>query len=110
VTGSSRGLGSAIARRLARDGFAVAVNDRHGGEQALAVVGAIREWGGVAETFPADITDAASRSMLRNHEKFPSVSRYTGPGGNADGWVEIYLEPGIDGGLAVGYLTRHTTL
>ena len=57
VTGSSRGLGSAIARRLARDGLAVAVNDRHGGEQALAVVGAIREWGGVARAFPADITD-----------------------------------------------------
>lgn len=52
----------------------------------------------------------ASRSMLRNHEKFPSVSRYTGPGVNADGWVEIYLGPGIDRGLAVGYLTRHTTL
>ena len=57
VTGSSRGLGGAIARRLARDGLAVAVNDRHGGEQALAVVGAIREWGGVAQAFPADITD-----------------------------------------------------
>ena len=52
----------------------------------------------------------ASRSMLRNHEKFPSVSRYTGPGVNADGWVEIYLGPGIDRGLAVGYLTRYTTL
>ena len=29
VTGSSRGLGSAIARRLARDGLAVAVNGLH---------------------------------------------------------------------------------
>ena len=46
--------------------------------------------------------------MLRN-EKFPSVSRYTGPGVNADGWVEIYLRPGIDRGLVVRYLTRHTT-
>lgn len=51
----------------------------------------------------------ASRSMLRN-EKFASVSRYTGPGVNADGWVEIYLGPGIDRGLAVGYLTRHNPL
>jgi 3-oxoacyl-[acyl-carrier protein] reductase len=39
VTGSSRGLGSAIARRLARDGLAVAVNDARG--EALAVVGAM---------------------------------------------------------------------
>ena len=44
VTESSRRLGDAIARRLARGGLAVAVNDLHGGEQALAVVGAIREW------------------------------------------------------------------
>ena len=32
--------------------------------------------------------------MLRN-EKFPSVSRYTCPGVNADGWVEIYLRPAL---------------
>ena len=36
VTGSSRGLGAVIARRLARDGFAVAVNGRPGDEQELA--------------------------------------------------------------------------
>jgi len=57
VTGSSRGLGSAIALRLARDGLAVAVNDRHGGAQALEVVGAIRDDGGVADAFAADVTD-----------------------------------------------------
>jgi NAD(P)-dependent dehydrogenase (short-subunit alcohol dehydrogenase family) len=42
VTGSSRGLGSAIARRLASDGLAVAVNGLHGDAQALEVA-AIRE-------------------------------------------------------------------
>jgi 3-oxoacyl-[acyl-carrier protein] reductase len=57
VTGSSRGLGSAIALRLARDGLAVAVNDRYGGADALAVVEAIRDEGGVADAFPADVTD-----------------------------------------------------
>ena len=36
VTGSSRGLGRAIADRLAADGLAVAVNDAHGGERAVA--------------------------------------------------------------------------
>jgi 3-oxoacyl-[acyl-carrier protein] reductase len=34
VTGSSRGLGAAIARRLAHDGLAVAVNGRRGDGQA----------------------------------------------------------------------------
>ena len=37
MTGSSRGLGAVIARRLARDGFAVAVNGPPGDEQVAAV-------------------------------------------------------------------------
>lgn len=57
VTGSSRGLGSAIARRLARDGLAVAVNDVRGDARALEVVGAIRDDGGIADSFTADVTD-----------------------------------------------------
>jgi 3-oxoacyl-[acyl-carrier protein] reductase len=57
VTGSSRGLGAAIARRLARDGFAVAVNGRTGDEQVAAVGCAIRDDGGAAEGFCADVTD-----------------------------------------------------
>lgn len=57
VTGSSRGLGSAIARRLGRDGFAVAVNGLHHDEPALEVVRAISSSGGVADFFPADVTD-----------------------------------------------------
>jgi 3-oxoacyl-[acyl-carrier protein] reductase len=57
VTGSSRGLGSAIARRLARDGLAVAVNDVHGGALAVEVVRFIRDDGGVADAFTGDVTD-----------------------------------------------------
>jgi len=57
VTGSSRGLGSAIARRLAEDGLAVAVNGLRDGAQARAVVDAIQGAGGVAGTFAADVTD-----------------------------------------------------
>jgi len=57
VTGSSRGLGAVIARRLARDGFAVAVNGRSGEEQVAAVGRALREDGGAAEGFCADVTD-----------------------------------------------------
>ena len=59
VTGSSRGLGRAIAHRLAADGLAVAVNDAHGGERAAAVAAAITEEGGVAAAFGADVTNEA---------------------------------------------------
>jgi 3-oxoacyl-[acyl-carrier protein] reductase len=56
VTGSSRGLGRVIAQRLARDGFAVAVNGID--EDAThRVAAAIRGDGGRAEAFIADVTD-----------------------------------------------------
>ena len=57
VTGSSRGLGAVIARHLARDGFAVAVNGRPGDEQVDAVARAIRDDRGTAAGFGADVTD-----------------------------------------------------
>jgi 3-oxoacyl-[acyl-carrier protein] reductase len=57
VTGSSRGLGRVIAQRLARDGRAVAINGLHGDGQMSKVVDGIRDAGGVAEAFPADVTD-----------------------------------------------------
>jgi 3-oxoacyl-[acyl-carrier protein] reductase len=57
VTGSSRGLGKAIAQRLARDGLAVAVNSLTSDAQAQQVARAIRDDGGVAAAFAADVTD-----------------------------------------------------
>ena len=57
VTGSSRGLGAVIARRLAGDGFAVAINGRPGDEQVAALGRGIRAEGGTAEGFCADVTD-----------------------------------------------------
>ena len=57
VTGSSRGLGRAIARRLARDGFAVAVNGLDGDGQTFLVADEIRADGGTAAVFTADVTD-----------------------------------------------------
>jgi 3-oxoacyl-[acyl-carrier protein] reductase len=64
VTGSSRGLGSAIAARLARDGLAVAVNDVRGDGRARDVAGAIRAGGGVADAFTADVTDELQVTKL----------------------------------------------
>jgi 3-oxoacyl-[acyl-carrier protein] reductase len=57
VTGSSRGLGAVIARRLARDGFAVAVNGPPGDERVAAVGRGICDEGGTAVGFCADVTD-----------------------------------------------------
>ena len=64
VTGSSRGLGRAIAERLAADGLAVAVNNVHGGERAGEVAEAIRSRGGLAEAFGADVTDEQQIAAL----------------------------------------------
>jgi 3-oxoacyl-[acyl-carrier protein] reductase len=46
-----------IARRLAHDGLAVAVNGRRGDGQARDVGRSIRDDGGVADAFLADVTD-----------------------------------------------------
>lgn len=64
VTGSSRGLGRAIAARLGRDGLAVAVNALHDDERVREVVDGIRGDGGVAGAFPADVTDEAEAARL----------------------------------------------
>ena len=64
VTGASRGLGAAIARRLATDGWAVAVGCHAGLAQARRVVADIREAGGTAREFAADVTDEAEVRRL----------------------------------------------
>ncbi len=74
VTGSSRGLGAAIARRLARDGLAVAVNGRPGDEQAREVSRSIRADGGAAEAFGADVTDEQQVAAL-----VAAITRHFGP-------------------------------
>jgi len=56
VTGAAQGLGAAIARALAGE-HAVAVNDLPGSAAGAAVAARIRETGGTAEFFGADVTD-----------------------------------------------------
>lgn len=58
VTGGSRGIGAAIAQRLARDGAAVAITYASSSEQAEQVVASIRAAGGKALAIQADAQDA----------------------------------------------------
>jgi 3-oxoacyl-[acyl-carrier protein] reductase len=58
VTGGSRGIGAAIAKRLAADGAAVAVTYTSAPEKAAEVVGAIEAEGGRALAIRADSSDA----------------------------------------------------
>lgn len=55
VTGSSRGIGKAIALRLARDGYQVVVHCRSRREEADAVAAQIIEAGGTARVLQFDI-------------------------------------------------------
>jgi 3-oxoacyl-[acyl-carrier protein] reductase len=64
VTGSSRGLGAAIAARLAADGFAVAINGLPGDDRVETVAAGIRAAGRRAAAFPADVTDEAGAAAL----------------------------------------------
>lgn len=64
VTGSSRGIGAGIARRLAADGAAVAVNYAGSGDAARAVAKAITDAGGKAVVVQADLSTAAGVTKL----------------------------------------------
>lgn len=64
VSGASRGLGAAIARRLAADGARVGVNYRSSAEAAAAVVADIEAAGGAAVALEGDVTTPAGASAV----------------------------------------------
>lgn len=64
VTGASRGIGAAIASRLAKDGYAVVVNYAGNVEAAAAVVQRIQASGGKSFAVAADVSTAAGAKTL----------------------------------------------
>ncbi len=74
VTGGSRGIGRAIAERLAADGHQVAVNYTANKDAADATVEAITAAGGTAVALQGDVGDPESVAAL-----FESITEQLGP-------------------------------
>jgi 3-oxoacyl-[acyl-carrier protein] reductase len=64
VTGASGGIGRAIAKRLAHDGFSVAVHYAGNSDKAEAVAADIRAGGGKAITVKADVANSEDVQRL----------------------------------------------
>jgi Dehydrogenases with different specificities (related to short-chain alcohol dehydrogenases) len=58
ITGASRGLGRAVALRLAKDGFAVIINYQSNKEAAEETLKIVQESGGNGELLPFDVADS----------------------------------------------------
>ena len=74
VTGASRGIGAAIARTLAADGWPVGVNYRSDEEGAARVVAEIEQAGGRAVAVQGDVSDPEMPNQI-----FKALEEHFGP-------------------------------
>jgi len=96
VTGASRGIGAAIAKTLARDGWPVAVNYRSDSEGAAAVVAEIEQAGGRAVSLAADVADPGAPEELfsaaESHFGVPVLALVNNAGISADNLFSLLSE------------------
>jgi 3-oxoacyl-[acyl-carrier protein] reductase len=88
VTGASRGIGAAIAKALAREGWPVGVNYRSDEQAANAVVEEITQAGGRAKALYGDVSDPEAADALFNaleEEYGPVLVLVNNAGVRADG-------------------------
>jgi 3-oxoacyl-[acyl-carrier protein] reductase len=64
ITGSSRGIGAAVAAKAGAQGAIVAVHYRQGSDEATQVLNRVREAGGEGALFRADVSDGRQAERL----------------------------------------------
>lgn len=120
VTGASQGIGACVAKRLAEDGFNIAINCRSQAEVdngGLAVKAACEAFGVEAECFIASVSDFASCEQLVKDvkERFGSVDVLVNNAGvTKDGLIARMSEEQFDFVASVNYkgvfnMLRHVT-
>jgi 3-oxoacyl-[acyl-carrier protein] reductase len=66
VTGSSRGIGAAVAVKAAAEGARLAIHYKESANEAAQVLGRVRQAGSAGATFAADVSDGAQAEQLVN--------------------------------------------